>query len=86
MAWAEDRAIRGDTTRAPTQGPRPKGAARCRPVFPLRDWYESGKSILCSLVYFTPYLTTPVSPFHGEPVHPPRDRLLNRKPHRMKVE
>ena len=35
---------RGDATRAPTQEPRPERAARCRPVFPFRDWYETGKS------------------------------------------
>src|SRR6516165_10056292 len=25
---------------------------------------------MCSLVQYTPYLTTPVSPFHGEPAQP----------------
>jgi len=25
----------GDTIRAPTEGPRPKGTARCRPIFPF---------------------------------------------------
>ena len=35
---------RGDATRAPTQGPRPDRAARCRPTA-SRDWPESDKSI-----------------------------------------
>jgi hypothetical protein len=35
---------RGDATRAPTQGPRPERAARCRPTA-SRDWPESDKSI-----------------------------------------
>jgi hypothetical protein len=35
---------RGDATRAPTQGPRPGWAARCRPSAP-RDWPERDKSI-----------------------------------------
>ena len=26
---------------SPTQGPRPKGAARCRPVFTLRGWHQA---------------------------------------------
>ena len=40
---------RGDATRAPTQGPRPGRAARCRPTA-YRDWPKSDKSIhsLCS--------------------------------------
>ena len=36
---------RGDATRAPTQGPRPEGAARCRPPTAFRDWPKSDKSI-----------------------------------------
>jgi hypothetical protein len=60
---------RGDTTRAPTQGPRPKGgAARCRPVFPFRDWHEGGKSRASGQTYTLPYFPTPVSPFHAEPL------------------
>src|SRR3954471_8016508 len=59
--------LRGDTTRAPTRGTRPKGAARCRPVFPLRDWHEGGKSTQSVPVYTLPYLPTLVSPFHAEP-------------------
>jgi hypothetical protein len=35
---------RGDATRAPTQGPRPERAARCRPTA-YRDWPKSDKSI-----------------------------------------
>ena len=37
---------RGDTTRAPTQGPRPKGGGTMPPCLSLRDWYEGGKSML----------------------------------------
>ena len=44
-------------------------AARCRPVFPFRDWYESGKSMPSDQAYSLPYLSTPVSPFHAEPLH-----------------
>ena len=39
---------RGDATRAPTQGPRPGWAARCRPSA-SRDWPECDKSIYSSL-------------------------------------
>ena len=46
-----------------------RGAARCRPVFPLRDWHEGGKSTQSVPVYTLPYLPTPVSPFHAEPSH-----------------
>jgi hypothetical protein len=46
-----------------------RGAARCRPVFPLRDWHEGGKSTPHVLAFSLPYLPTPVSPFHAEPAH-----------------
>jgi hypothetical protein len=69
MAWAEDRAPwRHDPSADPgakTEG----GAARCRPVFPFRDWHQGGKSTLPVLVCSLPYLLTPVSPFHAEPLH-----------------
>ena len=69
MAWAEDRAPwRHDPSADPgakTEG----GAARCRPVFPLRDWHEGGKSTVSDQACSLPYLPNPVSPFHGEPVH-----------------
>ena len=45
-----------------------RGAARCRPVFPLRDWHEGGKSTPSVPVCTLPYLPTPVSPFHAEPL------------------
>jgi hypothetical protein len=60
--------VRGDTTRAPTQGPRPKRAARCRPVFALRDWYEGEKSNQRDNRSL-PYLPPPETPFHAEPLH-----------------
>ena len=46
-----------------------KGAARCRPVFPFRDWHEGGKSMPSDQMFSLPYLPTPVSPFHAEPLH-----------------
>ena len=39
--------LRGDTTRAPTQGPRPKGAARCRPVFPFGIGTKAVNRAIC---------------------------------------
>src|SRR3954467_12895538 len=70
MAWAEDRAPgRHDPSAVPgakTEG----GAARCRPVFPFRDWHEGGKSLPSDQACSLPYLPTPVSPFHAEPTHP----------------
>jgi hypothetical protein len=57
---------RGDATRAPTQGPRPGRAARCRPSA-SRDWPQCDKSIN-SLPTAT---TSPPSPRH-----PPTRRLL----------
>ena len=44
-----------------------RGAARGRPVFPLRDWHRRGKSTRPVLVCSPPYLPTPVSPSHAEP-------------------
>src|SRR5271157_588964 len=44
------------------------GAARCRPCLSLRDWYESGKSTMPDHRFSSLYLSTPVSPFHGEPL------------------
>jgi hypothetical protein len=40
------------------------------PCLSLRDWYESGKSSHSDQAYRLPYLTTPVSPFRAEPLHP----------------
>src|SRR4051812_39363445 len=69
MAWAEDRAPwRHDPSAVPgakTEG----GAARCRPIFPFRDWHEGGKSMPSDQACSLPYLPTPVSPFHAEPLH-----------------
>ncbi len=39
------------------------------PCLSLRDWYESGKSSHSDHAYRLPYLPTPVSPFHAEPLH-----------------
>ena len=61
--------LRGDTTQRRPRGQDRRGAARCRPVFPLRDWHEGGKSTQSVPVYTLPYLPTPVSPFHAEPLH-----------------
>lgn len=41
------------------------------PCLYLRDWYESGKSVHSDQAYRLPYLPTPVSPFHAEPLHIP---------------
>ncbi len=38
------------------------------PCLSLRDWYESGKSLYSDQTYRLPYLPTPVSPFHAEPL------------------
>ena len=38
------------------------------PCFPFRDWREGDKSSQPQQTYSLPYLSTPVSPFHGEPV------------------
>src|SRR5262249_49792040 len=39
------------------------------PCLCLRDWYESGISSPSAHKFSPPYLTTPVSPFHAEPLH-----------------
>jgi hypothetical protein len=57
---------RGDATRAPTQGPRPGRAARCRPSA-SRDWPQCDKSINSSP---TAAISAP------SPCHPPARRLL----------
>jgi hypothetical protein len=44
-----------------------RGAAGCRPVFPLRDWHRGDKSTLPVRACTLPYLPTPVAPFHAEP-------------------
>ena len=59
-----------------------RGAARCRPICPLRDWHERGKSRASDQTYTLPYLPTPLSPFHAEPLqegilgfrHEPREQ------------
>jgi hypothetical protein len=38
------------------------------PCLYLRDWYECGKSTLTDQMSSPPYLPTPVSPFHAEPL------------------
>ena len=38
------------------------------PSFPFQDWHEGGKPLHPSQTYSLPYLPTPVSPFHGEPI------------------
>jgi hypothetical protein len=57
---------RGDATRAPTQGPRPGWAARCRPSA-SRDWPQCDKSINVPP-------TAAISP--PPPCHPPTRRPL----------
>ena len=57
---------RGDATRAPTQGPRPGRAARCRPSA-SRDWPQCAKSINRSP---TAAISSP------SPYHLPTRRLL----------
>ena len=68
MARAEDRAPwRHDPSADPgakTEG----GAARCCPVFPFRDWHQGDKSTPPVRACSQPYLPTPVSPFHAEPL------------------
>ena len=61
--------LRGDTTRAPTRGPRPKEGGTMPPCLSLRDWHEGGKSTTSVRACTLPYLPTPVSPFHAEPSH-----------------
>jgi len=55
---------RGDATRAPSQGPRPERAARCRsPAF--RDWPQSDKSIhnfACHRLAREPTFSLPLTP------------------------
>jgi hypothetical protein len=53
---------RGDATRAPTLGPRPGRAARCRPSA-YRDWPECDKSIHSSCFQPLAYRATPFVPF-----------------------
>ena len=68
MAWVEDRAT---WATRPERRPRDqdrRGRHDAALSFPFGIGTKSGKSILCSPVQLTPYLTTPVSPFHGEPV------------------
>ena len=36
--------LRGDTTRAPTRAPNPKGGGTMPPCLSLRDWHQGGKS------------------------------------------
>lgn len=57
---------RGDATRAPTRGPRPGRAARCRPSA-SRDWPRCDKSMNSPP-------TTAIS--RPPPCHPPTRRLL----------
>ena len=45
-----------------------RGAARCRPVFPFGIGIKRQIDPICSSVTL-PYLPTPVSPFHAEPLH-----------------
>ena len=55
---------RGDATRAPSQGPRPEGAARCRSPA-VRDWPQSDKSIhslCCNRLARQPTFYLPLSP------------------------
>jgi hypothetical protein len=47
-----------------------RGGGTMPPCFLLRDWYESGKSDHRDQAFILPYLSNPVSPFHGEPLHP----------------
>src|SRR3954447_25648380 len=59
---------RGHTTRAPTQGPRPKGGRHdVASFFPFGIGTKATNRSLV-ILRSLPYLTTPVSPFHGEPL------------------
>ena len=62
---------RGDATRAPTQGPRPGRAARCRPSA-SRDWPQGDKSI-----NDPPTVAIPPPPQCHPPTRrpPPRERI-----------
>jgi hypothetical protein len=48
------------------------------PCLYLRDWYESGKSLYSDQAYRLPYLLTPVSPFHAEPLQDQRRVTLSK--------
>src|SRR5262245_40671744 len=73
----------GSVATRPERRPRGQdrsGAARGRPVFPLRDWHEGGKSAPSVPMCTLPYLPTPVSPFHAEPLHTSSPRDWSRRP------
>jgi hypothetical protein len=59
----------GDMPRAPTHGPRPKGAARCRLDFFLGIGTKAADSDHRSQASVPLIHSNPVSPFHGEPLH-----------------
>ena len=44
-------------------------AARCRPVFPFGIGTKAAKSTSFGQKFSPRYLTTPVCPFHAEPLH-----------------
>ena len=53
-----------------------RGAARCRPVFPFGIGTKAANRPYVIATFSSPYLTTPVSPFHAEPLHYPGAALL----------
>ena len=71
----------------PTRGPRPKGGARCRPVFPFQDWHERGKSFDADKSSL-PNLPTRETPFHAEPSQTQARHALSRglRAHRARHE
>ncbi len=56
-----------------------RGAARCRPVFPFGIGTKAANRSLM-IVRSLPYLTTPVSPFHAEPLQPCRSSGVPHSP------
>src|SRR5512142_1304919 len=61
----------GTVATRPERRPRDqdrRGAARCRPIFPFGIGTKAVNRSFVS-VRTLPYLTTPVSPFHAEPLH-----------------
>src|SRR5512135_851371 len=66
----------GTVATRPERRPRDqdrRGAARCRPIFPFGIGTKAVNRSFVS-VRTLPYLTTPVSPFHAEPLHLVGDR------------
>src|SRR5262249_25080673 len=71
LAWAEDRALLWEATRAPSQGPRPKGAARGRPLpfgigtKALNPSSVASPNLFSTMLSVLPHVPAPASARHS---------------------